>query len=113
MLKKARFRQYPAETITDVDYADDLALLANASAQAKSLLHSLEQAARGIDLHVNANKTKYVCFKWEGAISTLSSEYLKLVDNFTYLSSSVSSTERDINIYIVKAWTAIDRLLIL
>ena len=28
--------------MTDADYADDLALLANTSAQAKSLLHSLE-----------------------------------------------------------------------
>ena len=29
----------------DVDYADDIALLANMPAQAKSLLQSLEQAA--------------------------------------------------------------------
>ena len=28
-LKKARSRQYPTETITDADYADDIALLAN------------------------------------------------------------------------------------
>ena len=27
--KKAKSRRYPAETITDADYADDLALLAN------------------------------------------------------------------------------------
>ena len=35
-LKKARSRQYTAETITGDDYADDLALLANASTQAVS-----------------------------------------------------------------------------
>ena len=34
------------ETITDAHYAHDLALLANIPAQAKSLQHSLEQAAR-------------------------------------------------------------------
>ena len=28
-LKEARSRQYPAETIADTDYADDIALLAN------------------------------------------------------------------------------------
>ena len=39
-LKKARSRQYPAETITDVDYADEIALLANTPAQTESLLHS-------------------------------------------------------------------------
>ena len=38
--KKARSR-YPAETIKDADYADDLALFANTAAQVKSLLHSL------------------------------------------------------------------------
>ena len=40
-LKKARNRRYPAETITDADYARDIALLTNAH----SLLHSLVQAA--------------------------------------------------------------------
>ena len=32
--KEAISRQYPAETITDADYADDLALLANTPTQA-------------------------------------------------------------------------------
>ena len=31
-LKKARNRQYPAETMTDTDYADDLVFLTNTSA---------------------------------------------------------------------------------
>ena len=56
---------------------------------------------------MNANKTEYMCFKWEGTISTLSGRSLKLVDKFKYFGSNVSSTESDINIYPVKAWTAI------
>ena len=43
--KKARSRQYPAETITDADYADDLGLLANTSTKVEFLLHSLEQVS--------------------------------------------------------------------
>ena len=35
---------------------------------------------------------------------------LKLVDKFTCLGSSVSSTEKSINTRLTKAWTAIDRL---
>ena len=35
---------------------------------------------------------------------------LKLVDQFTYLGSNISSTESDVNLRIPKAWTAIDRL---
>ena len=38
---------------------------------------------------------------------------LKLVDKFTYLGSSVSSTEKDIDTRLTKAWTAIDRLSII
>ena len=38
-LAKARSRWYPAQTITDADYTDDIALLTNTPAQAKSLLH--------------------------------------------------------------------------
>ena len=56
-LTKERSRRYPAKTITDADYADDIALLANAPAQAETLLHNLERAATGIGLHVNAHKT--------------------------------------------------------
>ena len=41
-LRKESSRRYPAHTITDADYADGIALLANAPAQAETLLHSLE-----------------------------------------------------------------------
>ena len=40
-LKNAR-RPYPAETITDADYADVLVPFASTPAQAEFLLHSLE-----------------------------------------------------------------------
>ena len=46
-------------------------------------------------------------------ISTLDGTPLKLVDKFTYLGSSVSSTERDIDTRLAKAWTAINRLSII
>ena len=48
-----------------------------------------------------------MCFNQKGDISTLNSSSLKLVDKFTYLGSSVSSTETDINTRLAKAWTAI------
>ena len=43
-------------------------------------------------------------------ISTLGGTSLKLVDKFTYLGSSISSAEKDIDTRLTKAWTAIDRL---
>ena len=56
-LIKKRSRKYPTKTITDADYADDVAILANTPNQAETLLHRLELAAAGIGLHVNAHKT--------------------------------------------------------
>ena len=79
-------------------------------AQAETQLHSLEQAAAGIGLHVNAHKTEYMCPNQTGDIFTLNGSALKLVDKFTYLGSSVSSTETDIDTRLAKAWSAIDRL---
>ena len=112
-LKKKRSRRYPAKTITDADYIDDIALLVNTPNPAKTLLHSLEWATSGIGLHVNAHKTEYMCFNQTGDISTLDRTSLKLVDKFTYLGSSISSTKKDIDIRLTKAWTAIDRLSII
>ena len=102
-LTKERSRRYHTKTITDADYADDTALLANAPAQAETLLHNLERAAAGIGLHVNTQKTEYMCFNQRGDISILKSNSLKLVDKFTYLGSSVSSTEKGINTRLAKA----------
>ena len=81
--------------------------------QAETLLHSLKRAAAGIGLHVNAHKTEYMCYNQTGNIATLDGASLKLVDKFTYLGSSVSSTEKDIDTRLTKAWTAIDRLSII
>ena len=102
-LTKKRSRRYPAKTITDADYADDIALLANTPNQAETL-----QAAADIVLHVNGHKTEYMCFNQTGDISKQHGTSLKLVDKFTYLGSSVSSTEKDIDTRLTKAWTAID-----
>ena len=62
-LTKKGGRRYPAKTITDTDYADDIAILANTPTPAET-----------------------------GEISTLYGTSLKLVDKFTLLGSSVSST---------------------
>ena len=80
---KERSRRYPAQAITDADYADDIALLANTPAQTETLQHNLEQAAAGIGLHVNADKTQYMCFNQRGDISSLNGSSLKLVDKIT------------------------------
>ena len=54
-----------------------------------------------------------MCYNQTGDISTLDGTPLKLVDKFTYLGSSVASTDKDIDTRLTKAWTAINRLSII
>ena len=101
-LKKKRSRRYPAKTITDAYNADDIAFLVNTPNQTETLLHSSERATWAISLHVNAHKTEYMCYNQTGDISTLDGTFLTLADKLTYLGSSVSSTEKDIDTGMVR-----------
>ena len=59
-------RRYLAQTITD---SNDIPIVANTPIQDESLLHSLEQEAGGIGLHINADRTEYMCFNRKGISS--------------------------------------------
>ena len=63
-----------------------------------------------IYININAHKTESMCFNQTGDISTLNGSSLKQVDKFTYIKSSVSSTETDINTRQAKVWITNDRL---
>ena len=54
-----------------------------------------------------------MCYNQKGDITTQDGTPLKLVDKFSYIRSSLSSTEKDIDTRLTKAWTAIDRLSII
>ena len=54
-----------------------------------------------------------MCFNQTGDISTQDRTSLKLGDKFTYLGSSISSTEKDIDTWLTKAWTPIGKLSII
>ena len=53
-LTTKRSRRYPAKTITDANYTDDIVILANMPNQAETLLHSLERAA-SMSMHTKLN----------------------------------------------------------
>ena len=110
-LAKERSRRYPAQTIRDADYTEDITLLPNTPTQAETLLHSFERTAARIGLHVNVHKTAHMCFTQKDDISTLNGSSPKLVDLCTYKGITVSLTENDINTPLAKAWTANDSYL--
>ena len=96
--------------ITDADYADDLALFADEIQSAEKLLHSLENAASTIGLHVNAKKTEIMNLNQTGTVKTIADKPLKEAERFIYLGSEISSTANDIKIRIGKAWDAVDKM---
>ena len=52
-----------------------------------------------------------IVFKMVHRVTSLNGKALKLVDQFIYFGSNISSAESSVNIHISKAWTDIDRLM--
>ena len=48
IITPARSRRYPAEKVTDADFADDIALLSNTIGKAQQMLASFEKAAGAV-----------------------------------------------------------------
>ena len=55
-------RCIPSKTITDVDFADDIALISNLITQAQQLLLAVEAESKKVGLSINVKKTKYISF---------------------------------------------------
>ena len=105
-------RRHPAITVTDMMFADDIALLSNEIAQAQELLSRVETEAAKIGLHLNAKKTEVMTFNYEDPVEvfTLNGSKVKVVDNFKYLGGWMASSEKDFNVRKALAWSACNNL---
>ena len=94
-----RSSRYPATYITDTDFADDIALISNSLENAQALINSLESAANCVVLYLNENKTEYInnCQTANEHFETkiVNNYVLKRVDDYKYLGSYISSSEKD------------------
>ena len=104
----ARSRRYPAEMVTDADFADDLALLSNTIDEAQQMLTSLEEAAGAVGLIMNESKTKHMSInlaseEQQATLTSSSGNTIEKVDDFTYLGSWIVSSEYDFTIRKAKA----------
>ena len=57
-----KYRRYPATILTDLSYADDIALVSHDVCQAQQLLTCVEEEAGKIGLHINAMKTEIMAY---------------------------------------------------
>ena len=103
-LSQSRSRRSPVICITDIDYADDIAVITDSVNAAMILLHTIEEKSSYIGLKINTDKTEYITLNQNQqgiqCITLKSREVhnIKRVEEFKYLGSYIGSTERDVNI---------------
>ena len=111
-LSKRKSRRVGPVVITDLDFADDLALIAEEIKDAQEMLTRLENEAEKVGLHLNVGKTEVMIFDQNAATNLVASggEEIKVVDDFKYLGSYVNSSSNDIKIRKALAWSACHKM---
>ena len=105
-----RSRRQPATHITDLDFADDIALVSDLVTNAEALLHSVEDAASLVGLHCNETKTEVISSTPNNSFRSLAGNSIKQVEDFKYLGSFVMNSEKDMKSRKALAWVACNKL---
>ena len=111
-LYRRQSRRIGPKIVTDLDFADDIALLSELVDQAQELLTRVETSAAKIGLEMNAKKTKVMAYNHDEEIKIMTRDgsQLEVVQDFKYLGSWIDSTEKDIKIRKAEAWKALNKL---
>ena len=111
-LTSRRSKRHPPSKMSDLDFADDIALTFDTTQEAQNLLFGVEVEAANVGLHLNAAKTEMITYNLQVMvdISSLKGELIKNVNDFKYLGSWIDSTLKDINIRKAQAWVARNKL---
>ena len=101
--------------LTDLDFADDIALLANTKECLQKMTTKLEAAASNVGLRINSEKTKLMQLGNANRSTgiTVGWQSIEAVKQFTYLGSVLSNdgnTEADVNCRIGKTSAVFQRL---
>ena len=113
LINPRKSSRIPPVKITDLCFADDIALLANEIEQAQELITGVENEGAKIGLSINAKKTQAITYNQEDntvEIKAINGDIIKKVENYKYLGSWVKSSEHDINTRKALAWSACHKL---
>ena len=95
MPKPRQSSRNPAQYLTDIGFADDLALISETIKDAESLLQSLEQSANQVGLYCNESKTEFISTSVESPeLKSLNGSSIKRVKDFKYLGSHIINTQQ-------------------
>ena len=111
LLHPRRSRRHPAQHLTDLDFADDLALITESVKDAEALLQSLETIAAQTGLHCNEGKTEHITSSPNPPeLKALSGATIKRVDDFKYLGAFIMDSQKDFRTRKAMAWVACNKL---
>ena len=115
-INKRQSRRLGAETICDLDFADDIVLMSDTVEQAQKLLTNVEKECKGVGLMLNSSKTKsmfinleYEQLKNEAGDIILQALTEKGDQDFLYLGSWCDK-HRDISTRKALAWRSLNKL---
>ena len=111
-LDRKRSRRHNPNVITDLDFADDIALMAEELEQAQDFLHCVQENAAKIGLHLNSDKTEFMSFNQvqDTVLKTVNNENIKKVDNFKYLGAWIDDTANDVKVRKALTWNSCNKL---
>ena len=66
---KRKSNRYPDLHFTDIDYADDKAVIRNSLIDANKLLNKFEDTAKDIGLYINSENNENMCLNYENQIN--------------------------------------------
>ena len=117
-IETRKSRRVTARTITDLDFADDIALISDLVEEAQELLLSVEKECSKVGLQINADKTKYMSYnitddvnlKLEDGTEIKRAETESKEQDFKYLGSWVDTSYKDLKIRKALAWSALHKM---
>ena len=89
----------PAKYITDVDFADEFALISDLVTNAESLLQSLEKAESLVGLHCSESKTEFISTSPNCSLRSSAGTNITQVKDFKYLGSYTMESEKEYKVW--------------
>ena len=100
--------------LTDLEFADDLALLGETVKSLQSNTDNMASTAAKVGLRISTEKTKVMSVReQQPMVLKVNQQEAEKVEHFTYLGSNISNkgvTERDISCQLGKAASVFQRL---
>ena len=112
-ITKKQSRRHSATILTDLSYADDIALVSQEVEQAQLMLTNIEIVVAKIGLHINANKTEIMSFNYNTPVNIElenCTAIVNVVNNFKYLGAWMLSSQKDFEIRKALSWSTIHKM---